>query len=261
MCAVLLVRLGVQRLRTLQEKKAAQAKSSRRDIAMLVEKGKIETARIKVENIINEDIYIELLELLELYSELLLARFGLLDQNTREPDPGVIEGVCAIIYAAPRTELKELHVLRDILMHKYGRDFSIAVMENKDGCVSERVTRKLSTHTPPPQLVDAYLGEIAKGYNIAWSPPGSKNDEGGDDDEGGVKSEKIATALDSPLPDAATISAEARSTGARTPKLPELPPTEDEEPSSTQPSEGTKPAPPEDDFEMLAKRFAALKKR
>jgi hypothetical protein len=24
-------------------------------------------------------------------------------------------------------------------MHKYGRDFSAAVMENKDGCVSERV--------------------------------------------------------------------------------------------------------------------------
>ena len=33
----------------------------------------------------------------------------------------------------------ELHVLRDILMHKYGRDFSAAVMENKDGCVTERV--------------------------------------------------------------------------------------------------------------------------
>ena len=49
-CTVLPVRLGVQRLRTLQEKKAAQAKASRRDIAMLVEKGKIETARIKVEN-------------------------------------------------------------------------------------------------------------------------------------------------------------------------------------------------------------------
>lgn len=43
-------RLGVQRLRTLQEKKAAQAKATRRDIALLLEKGKIETARIKVEN-------------------------------------------------------------------------------------------------------------------------------------------------------------------------------------------------------------------
>lgn len=24
-------------------------------------------------------------------------------------------------------------------MHKYGRDFAVAVMENKDGCVTERV--------------------------------------------------------------------------------------------------------------------------
>lgn len=40
----------MQRLRTLQEKKAAQAKAARRDIALLLEKGKAETARIKVEN-------------------------------------------------------------------------------------------------------------------------------------------------------------------------------------------------------------------
>ncbi|PIL31496.1 hypothetical protein GSI_06198 [Ganoderma sinense ZZ0214-1] len=180
------LRLGVQRLRTLQEKKNAQAKASRRDIALLLEKGRIETARIKTENIIHEDIYVELLELLELYCELLIARFGLLDQNTREPDAGVSEGVCAIIYAAPRTELKELHVLRDILMHKYGREFSAAVMENHDGVVSERITRKLDVSTPPPALVDAYLSEIAKGYGVPWSPP--KPDDVNDDNaEGGEK--------------------------------------------------------------------------
>ena len=33
----------------------------------------------------------------------------------------------------------ELHVLRDILMHKYGREFSLKVMDNKEG-VSERVS-------------------------------------------------------------------------------------------------------------------------
>lgn len=43
-------RLSVQRLRTLQQKKEAQAKASRRDIATLLERGKIETARIKVES-------------------------------------------------------------------------------------------------------------------------------------------------------------------------------------------------------------------
>lgn len=91
-------RLAVQRLRTLQEKKTAQAKAARRDIALLLEKEKIETARIKVENstsarspqcirtldpasVIHEDIYVELLELLELYCELLNSRFGLLDQK------------------------------------------------------------------------------------------------------------------------------------------------------------------------------------
>jgi hypothetical protein len=42
--------LSVQRLRTLQEKKEAQAKAARRDIAMLLERGKTETARVKVES-------------------------------------------------------------------------------------------------------------------------------------------------------------------------------------------------------------------
>lgn len=138
---------------------------------------------------------------------------------------GISEGLCSIIHAAPRTELKgkvtiaqraysnkyfmpELHILRDILMHKYGREFSVAVMENRDGCVSERVrpicliipsshgfhlltcgikvSRKLSVATPSPELVDAYLAEIAKAYGVPWSPPSSNSIDHGDSD-GGVK--------------------------------------------------------------------------
>ncbi|KAH9858291.1 DUF292-domain-containing protein [Lenzites betulinus] len=272
------LRLGVQRLRTLQEKKNAQAKASRRDIAMMLEKGKIETARIKVENIIHEDVYVELLELLEMYCELLIARFGLLDQSAREPDPGVSEGVCAVIYAAPRTELKELQVLRDILMHKFGREFSIAVMDNKDGIVSERVTRKLDVSTPSSALVDAYLSEIAKGYGVPWSPPKPPSAGGDDDDgpEGGVKEraeegEKAgpSAALDAPKPlDAAAISAEARSAGVRTPKLPEVPVEEAEAPRVEKsaglvspPADPPAKAAQEDEFTLLARRFEALKKR
>lgn len=33
------------------------------------------------------------------------------------------------------------------------------------------MTRKLEIATPSAALVDAYLGEIAKGYGIDWSPP------------------------------------------------------------------------------------------
>jgi len=263
------IRLSVQRLRILQQKKEAQAKSSRRDIASLLERGKIETARVKVENIINEDIHVELLELLELYCELLIARFGLLDQNTREPDPGVSEGVCAVIHAAPRTELKELHTLRDILMHKYGREFSAAVMENRDGIVTERVSKKLTIATPSAELVDAYLTEIAKAYNVNWSSPCATDSDGGpdggakestEDKAGGSESLPGANPSDPSVPLAG---------GRRTPKLPDIPPTEDEAEGkgklTTTAKSFTPPpvykAPPEDDFEALTRRFEALKKR
>jgi len=244
----------------------------------LIEAGKLEKARVKVEHIINEDIHVELLELLELYCELLLARFGLLEQHTRDPDPGVAEGVCAIIHAAPRTEVKELHVLREMLTHKYGRDFAIAVMENKDNCVSERVTKKITNLMPSRDLVDAYLFEIAKGYGIEWSPYPEKapGDEPSEDttppDEGEGGGGDLKSPLDTP------IKEKAANLGDKVPTLPELPPTEDTSPPPSKTnipsgaggpskSDSTAGLPPpykaskDDEFLALAKRFEALKKR
>jgi hypothetical protein len=59
------IKLSIQRLRSLQEKKLALAKKSRREIADLLQKGRVETARLRVEGLIQDDIYVELLELLE----------------------------------------------------------------------------------------------------------------------------------------------------------------------------------------------------
>lgn len=149
----------------------AMAKQARRDISTLVEKGKLETARIKTEGIISEDIHLELLELMELYAETLLARFALLDLSTREPDVSILPALTAIIHAAPRTELKELHVLREMLMAKFGREFAQDVMDNKDGCVPERVMSKLLVDTPDAKLVDLYIFEICKAYDVPFSSP------------------------------------------------------------------------------------------
>ncbi|KAI0001771.1 DUF292-domain-containing protein [Russula vinacea] len=244
--------LSVQRLRTLQEKKGAQAKAARRDIATLLERGKAElhVSKWKAVILINEDIHLELLELLELYCELLIARFGLVEQNTREPDPAVSEGICSIIYAAPRTELKVLHVLRDLLMHKYGREFSVAVMENRDNCVSERVMKKIALDMPSADLVEGYLAEIARGYGVQWNTDPRPVGDG----QHGRNSPEAAKDVITPLKN------EKLAPGEGTPKLPDIPPTEDD--GGKEGKEGTVPKPsPEDDFAMLAKRFEALKKR
>lgn len=56
---------------------------------------------------------------------------------------------------------------------------------------------KLAVFTPSPELVDAYLSEIARGYGVAYAPlcesdaPGSDGQEGSDD-EGGDEAEGIS---------------------------------------------------------------------
>ncbi|POY72425.1 hypothetical protein BMF94_4251 [Rhodotorula taiwanensis] len=163
------LKLSRERLRLLQQKKTQMAKQTRREVAALLDKGKLESARIKVEGLLAEDLYVELLEVLELYCELLLARFGLLE-TVKEIDPGVQEAVAGIIHAAPRTELREIHILREMLMSKGGRDFAVACIDNSDGVVPDRITSKLVIQTPPTDLVDLYLFEIAKAYSVDWVP-------------------------------------------------------------------------------------------
>lgn len=156
-------------------------------------------------------------------------------------------------------------------MHKYGRDFSASVMDNTNNSVSDRVNftnprafpfflkllfqvlRKTDVSTPSTDLVDAYLTEIAKGYSISWSANPSKADDTGLEvvyhrlhggnvyflQESSEPKEKEASAVDE------------RPSGKNSTEEVSL---------STDKSSPTTP-PSEDDFDALAKRFAALKKR
>jgi vacuolar protein sorting-associated protein IST1 len=48
--------------------------------------------------------------------------------------------------------------------------------------------KKLTVETPEPTLVEAYLGEIARGYSIDWTPASLEDNLDEDNDgEGGNK--------------------------------------------------------------------------
>ena len=51
---------------------------ARKEIADFISTGKDDRARIRVEHIIREDYLVEAMELLEMYCDLILARFGLI---------------------------------------------------------------------------------------------------------------------------------------------------------------------------------------
>jgi vacuolar protein sorting-associated protein IST1 len=157
----------------VQQKDEAVSKQQRRAMAQLLEAGKVESARIRVENIIRSDITTELHEILELYCELLLARTGLMEGPTC--DAGLEEAVKSLIYAAPRTDVKELQQVRVLLVEKYGKEFALQAVENSDQKVSEKVLKKLAVTPPAQELVNGYLEEIARTYGVDWP---KKQDEG-----------------------------------------------------------------------------------
>lgn len=164
-------------------------------MAQLLEVGKVESARIRVENIIRADLTTELHEYLELYCELLLARTGLMEGH--ECDPGLQEAVKSIIYAAPRTEIKELQQARVLLVEKYGKDFALDAMEGHD--VSEKVLKKLSIAPPPPELVHGYLEAIAKTYKVDWPEQTEEPPEYNDDDDDSPSGGQAQKNLEAPL--------------------------------------------------------------
>lgn len=182
----------------VQQKDEAVSKQQRRAMAQLLEAGKVESAKIRVENIIRSDITTELHEILELYCELLLARTGLMETSTC--DPGLEEAVKSLIYAAPRTDVKELQNVRLLLVDKYGKDFALEAME-PDSHVSEKVLKKLMVAPPPQELVIGYLQEIARTYGVDWpkkpegDPPHYDDDE--DENPSGSQAQKN---LEEPIP-------------------------------------------------------------
>jgi vacuolar protein sorting-associated protein IST1 len=165
-----------------QKKDTAVSIAARREMAGLLESSREASARIRVENIIQTDICVELMEILELYAELLLARAGLLDARDKavkegtlgNPDgdlaSGLEEAAASIIYAAPRLprEIRELGVVRGMLVERFGKEFALRAQENRDECVPKRVTEKLKVEPPKDALVTAYLAEIARTYGVEW---------------------------------------------------------------------------------------------
>ncbi|USP77672.1 hypothetical protein yc1106_04946 [Curvularia clavata] len=203
------LKLSISRLRMVQQKDSAKVKQQRREMAQLIEVGKVQSARIRVENIIRTDITTELHEILELYCELLLARSQLLESQVSSSntttsatsstllDPALEEAVRSIIYAAPRTEIKELQTVRGLLVDKFGKDVAIASMEGEG--VAERVIKKLRVETPKEELVEAYMTEIARFYGVPYGTSKSEDEADDDDEPSGGVAERADGELEDPL--------------------------------------------------------------
>uniref|UniRef100_A0A1B0CMC0 IST1 homolog n=1 Tax=Lutzomyia longipalpis TaxID=7200 RepID=A0A1B0CMC0_LUTLO len=166
------LRLSLNRLKLLEKKKSELTQKARKEIADYIAAGKAERARIRVEHIIREDYLVEAMEIVEMYCDLVLARFGLVTQM-KDLDEGIAEAVSSLIWVAPRlqADVQELKVIAEQLTTKYGKPFAEGAIAGAPGHhVSEKLMHKMAIQAPPKLLVEKYLIEIAKNYNIEYEP-------------------------------------------------------------------------------------------
>lgn len=94
---------------------------------------------------------------------------------SREIDPGLEEAIATLIWATPRlqTDVQELKSIADELTAKYGKEFGQQCRCNGLSNVSDKVMHKLSVQAPPKALVEKYMMEIAKAFNVPFVPDAS----------------------------------------------------------------------------------------
>ncbi|EIW60055.1 uncharacterized protein TRAVEDRAFT_27771 [Trametes versicolor FP-101664 SS1] len=163
------LRLTAQRLGQMQDRMESQAQITQRDIATLLQQGNIALARAKAQKQMREDVKGNLMQMLEMHLGVILGHLNELERSDM-PSPLVIEAASSIIYAGPKIESKDLHQVREFLLHALSPDFARSAVENRDNYVSHKVLRAVAAPPPSATELDMYLYNVARSYNVHWLP-------------------------------------------------------------------------------------------
>lgn len=177
------LKIGIQRIQNSINKKSTAVKHQKREVAELLRNNKDEKARIKTEHIIREDFTIESYELLELLCELIHERVRQITNNKECPTE-LYEAVVSILWASQNVEIAEFDEVKKQFSKKYGVKFVKAALNNEGDIVNKRLCQKLTYKPPSTVLVTKYLEEIAKYYQVEWTPS-----DAGCPEDGGMLSE------------------------------------------------------------------------
>ncbi|KAH8862986.1 IST1 like [Schistosoma japonicum] len=164
------IKLSIERLKHIQEKKSENSKRNCRDIADLLKDNKADRARIKVQQIIRDNYRVEAMDIIQTYLELVNENFGLI-RDSKTPDLSLEMPIATILWSNPRirNEIKELDAVAQQLGRKFGANYVRKCCEEAT-TVDRKVMTKLNSIVPGENLIEMYLVEIAKSYNVDFTP-------------------------------------------------------------------------------------------
>ena len=161
--------MATHRIKISVNKKKIQMQTAKKEIATMLAEGKDEKASIRAESLIREDFTIEALEILDMLCDLCHERIKYISSNENCP-ADMKQAVCTLIYAASRIDVQELGEVKSQFSWKYGSKFIKAAEENVEQSVNERIVKKLSVVPPSAYMVQGYLINLSKEYELGWKP-------------------------------------------------------------------------------------------
>eukprot|EP00884_Botryococcus_braunii_P004931 jgi/Botrbrau1/14439/Bobra.0014s0085.1 len=160
------------RIKLQRNKRQQQLKGLRKEVAELLKTNRQENARIRVENIIREQLMLQAFETLELFLEQLSVRTKQIEAS-REIPADMLEALSSLVYASDRIgrELEELMKIRVHIAQKFGREFvqeSASDVTCRKWHVNENLIKCLAVDPPPPEEKLAMLSEVAQEFGVEW---------------------------------------------------------------------------------------------
>ncbi|KAK4270295.1 hypothetical protein QN277_023348 [Acacia crassicarpa] len=165
------LKLAVSRIKLLKNKREAQVKQLKRELAQLLQSGQDQTARIRVEHVVREEKTMAAYDLVEIYCELIAVRLPMIESQKNCPID-LKEAISSVIFASPRcSDIPELMDVRKHFTAKYGKEFISAAVELRPDCgVNRLLVEKLSAKAPDGPTKIKILTAIAEEHNIKWEP-------------------------------------------------------------------------------------------
>ncbi|XP_010262217.1 PREDICTED: uncharacterized protein LOC104600776 [Nelumbo nucifera] len=208
------LKLAASRLKLLKNKRDAQVKQLKRELAKLIESGQEQTARIRVEHVVREEKTMAAYDLVEIYCELIAAQLAIIESQKNCPID-LKEAISSLIFASPRcTDVPELMEVRKHFTAKYGKEFVASSLELRPECgVNRTLVENLSARAPDGQMKIKILAAIAHEHNIDWDPSSlaDKDSKPAEDFLNGPSTFEAASKLQVELPDVPTNPAKQES--------------------------------------------------
>ena len=148
-------------LKKYKDEKNATIDNIKKEIEEFLKSKNINSSKEKMKKILKEEDYIIIYDILDRILKTLIEKITSLTEN-KECPMELRPILNTVIYVAPKLEIKELKIFRDIFKDKYGKDYIKKVDNNEDDSVNEVLIEKLKYYIYSDVIINTRLKLICQ---------------------------------------------------------------------------------------------------